>query len=113
MTITESAADTESQKFDFEKGELLDASCKQVIADGISSMLKAVGDGVDAQGTADTPMRVANMYDELLSGYSTDPVTLLNGAMFDVEYDEMVVIKDIDFYSLCEHHLLPDRKSVV
>jgi GTP cyclohydrolase I len=107
MTITESAADTESQKFDFEKGELLDASCKQVIADGISSMLKAVGDGVDAQGTADTPMRVANMYDELLSGYSTDPVTLLNGAMFDVEYDEMVVIKDIDFYSLCEHHLLP------
>lgn len=93
--------------FDFEKGSLLDASCKQVIADGISSMLKAVGDGVDAQGTADTPKRVANMYDELLSGYSTDPVALLNQAMFDVEYDEMVVVKDIDFYSLCEHHLLP------
>jgi GTP cyclohydrolase I len=70
-------------------------------------MLMAVGDGVDAQGTADTPKRVANMYDELLSGYSTDPVELLNGAMFDVEYDEMVVVKDIDFYSLCEHHLLP------
>jgi GTP cyclohydrolase IA len=107
MTITESAAETESQKIDFEKGTLLDASCKQVIADGVSSMLKAIGEGVDAQGTADTPKRVANMYDELLSGYSTDPIELLNGAMFDVEYDEMVVIKDIDFYSLCEHHLLP------
>ena len=47
------------------------------------------------------------MYDELLSGYKTDPVELLNGAMFDVEYDEMVVVRDIDFYSLCEHHLLP------
>ncbi len=107
MTITESTAETESHKFDFEEGTLLGVSCKQVIADGVSSMLKAIGDGVDAQGTADTPKRVANMYDELLSGYSTDPVALLNGAMFDVEYDEMVVIKDIDFYSLCEHHLLP------
>ena len=94
-------------KFDFENGALLDASCKQVIADGVSSMLKTVGDRVDVKGTADTPKRVANMYDEVLSGYSIDPVKLLNGAMFDVEYDEMVVVKDIDFYSLCEHHLLP------
>jgi GTP cyclohydrolase I len=98
---------TDQPKFEFEKGALLDASCQQVIADGVSSMLRAVGDGVDASGTADTPKRFANMYDELLSGYSIDPVELLNGAMFDVEYDEMVVVKDIDFYSLCEHHLLP------
>lgn len=94
-------------KFEFEKGALLDASCKQVIADGVSSMLKTIGDDVDTQGTADTPKRVANMYDELLEGYSIDPVKLLNGAMFEVEYDEMVVVKDIDFYSLCEHHMLP------
>jgi GTP cyclohydrolase I len=47
------------------------------------------------------------MYDELLSGYKTDPVELLNNALFDVEYDEMVVVKDIDFYSMCEHHMLP------
>jgi GTP cyclohydrolase I len=94
-------------KFEFEKGALLDASCKQVIANGVSSMLKTIGDDVDAQGTADTPKRVANMYDELLEGYSIDPIELLNGAMFEVEYDEMVVVKDIDFYSLCEHHMLP------
>jgi GTP cyclohydrolase I len=94
-------------KFEFEKGALLDASCKQVIANGVSSMLKTIGDDVDAQGTADTPKRVANMYDELFEGYSIDPIELLNGAMFEVEYDEMVVVKDIDFYSLCEHHMLP------
>jgi GTP cyclohydrolase I len=107
MSIKEISTDLSTAKFDFEDDALLGAACKQVIADGVTSMLKAVGDGVDAQGTADTPKRVANMYDELLSGYSTDPVELLNGAMFDVEYDEMVVVKDIDFYSLCEHHLLP------
>lgn len=107
MTITEKPANVSSNHFDFEDGTLLGASCKQVISDGISSILNAISEGVDAQGTADTPKRVANMYDELLSGYSTDPIELLNGAMFDVEYDEMVVVKDIDFYSLCEHHLLP------
>ena len=107
MSIKEISTDLSTAKFDFEDGALLGAACKQVIADGVTSMLKAVGDGVDAQGPADPPKRVANMYDELLSGYSTDPVELLNGAMFDVEYDEMVVVKDIDFYSLCEHHLLP------
>ena len=107
MTITESPAENAAAELDFEDGVLLDAPCKQKIAAGISVMLDAVGDGVDVQGTADTPLRVANMYDELLSGYKTDPVALLNGAMFDVKYDEMVVVKNIDFYSLCEHHLLP------
>jgi GTP cyclohydrolase I len=107
MSTKEAITTNTHPNFDFDQGTLLDATCKQVIADGISSMLNAVGDRVDAQGTADTPKRVANMYDELLSGYSIDPVELLNNAMFDVEYDEMVVVKDIDFYSLCEHHLLP------
>ena len=107
MTITESPAENAAAELDFEDGVLLAAPCKQKIANGISVMLDAVGDGVDVQGTADTPLRVANMYDELLSGYKTDPVALLNGAMFDVKYDEMVVVKNIDFHSLCEHHLLP------
>ena len=47
------------------------------------------------------------MYAELTDGYATDPDALLNGAAFDVDYDEMVVVRDIEFYSLCEHHLLP------
>lgn len=55
----------------------------------------------------DTPTRVARMYEELTAGYHVDPVRLINDAIFDVSYDEMVVVRDIDFYSLCEHHLLP------
>ena len=47
------------------------------------------------------------MYHELTSGYQIDPVKMINGAVFNVDYDEMVVVKDIDFYSMCEHHLLP------
>ncbi|MBI4220142.1 MAG: GTP cyclohydrolase I FolE, partial [Chloroflexi bacterium] len=62
---------------------------------------------VDHEGTKDTPVRVARMYDELLAGYVTDPVRMLNNALFTVEYDEMVVVKDIEYYSMCEHHLIP------
>ena len=51
--------------------------------------------------------RVARMYPELLAGYRTDPQKLINGAIFNVNYDEMVIVRDIEFYSLCEHHLLP------
>ena len=92
---------------DVEDGIVLPAESKRLIARGVTSILEAIGDEVDAQGTADTPRRVARMYDELLIGYTVDPRELLNGALFDVEYDEMVVVSDIDFYSLCEHHLLP------
>ena len=47
------------------------------------------------------------MYAELLAGYHTDPIQILNDAIFEVKYDEMVIVRDIEFYSLCEHHLLP------
>jgi GTP cyclohydrolase I len=62
---------------------------------------------VARQGLERTPERVARMYDELLAGYRVDPQALINNALFDVEYDEMVLVRDIEFYSLCEHHLLP------
>jgi GTP cyclohydrolase I len=91
----------------FEDGVLLSARCKHQIAEAVEGILSTVGAKVDLQGTANTPRRVANMYDELLAGYSMDPAQILNNALFDVEYDEMVVVKDIEFYSLCEHHLLP------
>ncbi len=94
-------------EFEFEDGTQLSAECKRKIAAGVSGILETVGSHADPSGTADTPKRVANMYDELLSGYALDAEKLLNNALFDVEYDEMVVVKDIDFYSLCEHHMLP------
>lgn len=69
--------------------------------------LKAVGENPDREGLKKTPARVARMYGELLSGYSMDPARIINGALFNITYDEMVLVRDIEFYSLCEHHLLP------
>lgn len=73
----------------------------------VTSILEAVGENPEREGLLETPRRVSRMYDELLSGYSVDPVALLNNALFDAEYDEMVVVSGIEFHSLCEHHMLP------
>lgn len=77
------------------------------ISDAIRELIQAVGENIAREGMRETPDRVARMYDELLAGYWTDPVELINGAIFDVSYDEMVLVRDIEFYSLCEHHMLP------
>lgn len=70
-------------------------------------MLKAFGENPKREGLQNTPKRVARMYSELLSGYREDPVKLINNALFTVDYDDMVIVRDIEFYSLCEHHMLP------
>jgi GTP cyclohydrolase I len=80
---------------------------QQAIRAAVSQMLAAFGEDPQRQGLADTPDRIARMYEELLAGYRTDPVALVNDALFEVEYDEMVIVRDIEFYSLCEHHMLP------
>ncbi|HNT55602.1 MAG TPA: GTP cyclohydrolase I FolE, partial [Anaerolineaceae bacterium] len=79
----------------------------ETIQVAVRQILTAVGEDADRQGLQRTPDRVARAYQELLSGYRTDPLALVNDALFDVEYDEMVVVRDIEFYSLCEHHMLP------
>jgi GTP cyclohydrolase I len=73
----------------------------------IRQILGAVGEDPEREGLKRTPERIARMYAELLSGYQVDPVKLVNDALFDVKYDEMVIVRDIEFYSLCEHHMLP------
>lgn len=73
----------------------------------ISNVLESVGEDVNREGLLDTPHRVARAYEELLAGYRTDPGTLINNALFDVDYNDMVVVANIEFASLCEHHLLP------
>jgi len=77
------------------------------IEEAVIQMLKAFGEEPSRPGLIRTPGRVAQMYKELLGGYRTDPVAMVNDALFDVTYDEMVLVRDIEFYSLCEHHLLP------
>jgi len=73
----------------------------------VYSLLQAVGEDPEREGLRNTPDRVARMYSELLSGYGADPAKLINGALFNINYDEMVLVRDIEFYSLCEHHMLP------
>jgi GTP cyclohydrolase I len=77
------------------------------IEGAVRDILLTIGENPERQGLVKTPDRVARMYDELTAGYRTDPVKLINGALFDVDYSEMVLVKDIEFYSLCEHHMLP------
>jgi GTP cyclohydrolase I len=73
----------------------------------VFEIIKAVGEDPDREGLRDTPERVSRMYAELLSGYSMDAEKIINGALFNINYDEMVLVRDIEFYSLCEHHMLP------
>jgi len=73
----------------------------------VYNILENIGEEPQREGLMKTPQRVARMFDELTAGYHIDPEKMINGAVLDVDYDEMVVVKDIDFYSLCEHHLLP------
>ena len=77
------------------------------IPEAIRTLLAEVGEDPDRPGLVGTPDRVRRMYAELTEGYRTDPEAVLNSATFEVDYDEMVVVRDIEFYSLCEHHLLP------
>ncbi|MCI0583749.1 MAG: GTP cyclohydrolase I, partial [Chloroflexi bacterium] len=77
------------------------------VEEAVREILLEMGEDPDRQGLRGTPDRVHRMYAELTAGYHVDPVRLVNGAIFDVDYSEMVVVKDIPFYSLCEHHLLP------
>jgi len=73
----------------------------------VHNLLQAVGEDPEREGLKNTPDRVARMYSELLSGYGADPSRIINGALFNINYDEMVLVRDIEFYSLCEHHMLP------
>src|ERR1700690_3959812 len=77
------------------------------IADLVRRMLQLIGEDPSRDGLRRTPERFEKALRFLTSGYQQDPEKLLNGAMFNVAYDEMVVVKDIEVYSLCEHHLLP------
>src|SRR3954471_5046377 len=77
------------------------------VESAVHQILAEIGEDPARQGLEGTPERVHRMYTELTAGYHVDPERLINGAIFDVAYSEMVVVKDIPFYSLCEHHLLP------
>jgi GTP cyclohydrolase IA len=73
----------------------------------VTQLLRALGESPDRNGLLRTPERVAKALLFMTKGYHEDIERLLNGALFPIEYDEMVIVKDIDFFSMCEHHMLP------
>ncbi len=75
--------------------------------DLIAQLLARLGEDPQREGLLKTPDRVARSFEYLTSGYRTKVEDIVNGALFTVDYNEMVIVRDIDFYSLCEHHLLP------
>jgi GTP cyclohydrolase I len=93
----------------YQAAELMDEKDMDltIIQESVLKMLAAFGEDPNRDGLKRTPERVARTYVELLAGYRTDPVKLVNGALFEVDYDEMVLVRDIEYYSLCEHHMLP------
>lgn len=96
--------------YDAFRVDLLDIEeqqCTSDIACAVRAILVAIGEDPERQGLVRTPDRVARAYAELTAGYHVDPQRLINDAVFDVTYDEMVIVRDIDYFSLCEHHLLP------
>jgi GTP cyclohydrolase I len=78
---------------------------RKKIEKAVREILVAIGEDPNREGLRDTPSRVAKMYEEILSGYSDSPENHL--VLFTENYDEMIIVRDIPFYSLCEHHLLP------
>ena len=77
------------------------------LEEAVGTLLTEIGEDPSREGLVRTPERVRRMYHELTAGYRVDADALMNGACFNVDYDEMVVVRDIEFFSLCEHHLLP------
>ena len=77
------------------------------LEDAVRTILSEIGEDPDRQGLLNTPLRVAKMYKAVTAGYHQNAKDILNAACFDVEYDEMVVVTNIEYYSLCEHHMLP------
>jgi GTP cyclohydrolase IA len=73
----------------------------------VKSVLETIGEDTDREGLVKTPQRVAKAYDYIFGGYDKDPKVVLNDALFESKSSEMVVVRDIEFYSMCEHHMLP------
>lgn len=91
----------------FPKNDHLVTDSQSNIAEAVQSILVSIGEDPQREGLLQTPQRVEKMYAELTEGYHVNLTEIINGAIFQVDYSEMITVTDIDFASLCEHHLLP------
>ncbi|MBO7202654.1 MAG: GTP cyclohydrolase I FolE [Paludibacteraceae bacterium] len=92
--------------YDLNKSEIITEKTEQ-LADHYKEILRLLGEDVDREGLLKTPIRVAKAMEFFTRGYEVDPSEIIRSAMFKEDYDQMVIVKDINFYSLCEHHMLP------
>lgn len=91
----------------YEKVERWNVEKTNKLAQNYKGILDLIGENVDREGLKDTPIRVAKAIQFLTHGYNLDPREILNGAKFKEDYRQMVIVKDIELYSMCEHHMIP------
>ncbi len=91
----------------YKKTESYDESITKDLKDNFSKILTGIGEDIKREGIVKTPERAAKAMQFLTQGYNMDPTQILTGAMFKEDYNNMVLVKDIELYSLCEHHMLP------
>jgi len=91
----------------YERRDVYDEDTTEALAGHVSSILEIIGEDPEREGLSETPKRVARAYQFLMHGYALDPKEILRQALFEEAYDEMILVKDIEVYSLCEHHMLP------
>lgn len=91
----------------YKKTETFDISTTEQIARHVEAILALLGEDPEREGLAKTPERVAKALQFITKGYQEDGVEIIRGAIFDEEYQQMVLVKDIDLYSTCEHHMMP------
>ena len=94
-------------ELDIYRGEVALPAASPELEANVRDMLALLGENPDRDGLQNTPSRVARSWAFLTSGYAIDPKEVVGDALFEAEYDEMVVVRDVEVYSLCEHHLLP------
>ncbi len=91
----------------YRRTDMYNDEATRVIAERVSDILTAIGEDPKREGLLKTPVRVARAYQFLTQGYTLDARTILESALFEEDYSEMILVKDIEVYSLCEHHALP------